>query len=362
MYRKKGSPYWWIAYRDASGRKIECSTETADRAKAALIEAERRTAVWVEKHHPAAIAAPPADPLFDDLLADYLESARLRRDITRDIYAGRALAAAFAGKRIRAIGAGDIRRYLDDRRQTGVSDSTLKRELAVFCAACNWAKDENGLDIPNPVARRKPGEPPGRTRWLTQAEAHQLLDAARQNGRAPWLFAFLTLALHTGMRRGELLGLEWTRVDLHHNLIYLNHQKNGKVGSVPLNAIARQALLAQARFRASYCPASPWVFADHAGNRLHSVTRSFHSACQAAGLTDFHIHDLRHTCAAWLVQAGVPLLEVAHLLRHHGIEMTQRYAHLAPDQARNAVKRLETLGDNPATGPVAVPKSGKITA
>ncbi len=348
MYRKKGSPYWWIAYRDASGRKIEQSTETTDRAAAALVESHARAAVWQAQHHPA--PPPLADPLFDDVLADYLESAQLRRDISRDIYASRHLAKTFAGQAIRAIQPADIRRYLDDRRREGVSDSTLKRELTVFCAACNWAKQENGLDIPNPVAHRKPGEPPGRMRWLTPEQADTLLAAAKGNRRAPWLADFIQLALMTGMRRGELLGLEWRRVDWRQNLIYLEQQKNGQRGSIPLNPTARDALLGRARFRATHCPASAWVFADHAGQRLRSVSRSFHSACMAAGLEDFHLHDLRHTCAAWLVQAGVPLLDVSQLLRHASIVMTQRYAHLAPHNARSAVAKLDA-GDNLATTP-----------
>jgi integrase len=74
---------------------------------------------------------------------------------------------------------------------------------------------------------------------------------------------------------------------------------------------------------------------------LQSVRRSFATACKAAGITDFHIHDLRHTCAAWAVQAGAPLLEVCHLLRHSDIRMTMRYAHLAPEHVRAVVQRLE---------------------
>lgn len=352
MYKRRGSPYWWIAYRDASGRKIERSTETADRAKAALIEAEARAAVWNAKHRPAPAAPVVANPLFDEILADYLESAQLRREITRDIYAGRILAQTFAGQPIRAIAAADIRRYQDDRRRAGVADATIKRELNVFCAALNWARDANGLDIPNPVAHHKPPAPPGRVRWLTHEAATTLLNRARANQRAPWLADFIELALMTGMRKGELLNLDWNRVDLKQRLIYFtapDQQKNRQLGSIPLNERARNALLGRANFRAGHCPASPWVFGDRQGQRIQRIDRSFRSACRAAGITDFHIHDLRHTCAAWLVQAGAPLLDVSYLLRHRSIEITQRYAHLAPHQARAAVERLEALDDNPAT-------------
>lgn len=360
MYRKKGSPYWWIAYRDAAGRKVERSTETTDRAQAALIESGARAAIWRERHQPA--GAPVPDPLFDDLFADYLESAALRRDITRDVYAGRKLAAAFAGRSIRSIGAADMRRYADDRRRAGVGDSTLKRELNVLCAAINWARDECGLDLPNPAARRKPSEPPGRVRWLAREDAARLLAAARANPRAPWLGDFIQLALHTGMRKSEMLQLEWRRVDFHQGLVYLERQKNGRLGSVPLNAAAREALLGRARFRAAHCPAAPWVFVERTGARLASVKRSFAAACRSAGIADFHIHDLRHTCASWLVQAGVPLLEVAQVLRHASIATTQRYAHLAPQQARNAVARLEGAGDNLATIPDTGSSQKRISA
>jgi hypothetical protein len=128
----------------------------------------------------------------------------------------------------------------------------------------------------------------------------------------------------------------------------------------PQNANARHTLLNRARFRAEQCPASPWVFCDQRGQRLANVQKSFVSACTAAGLADFHIHDLRHTCAAWLVQAGVPLLDVSNLLRHASVVMTQRYAHLAPTSARNAVAKL-AAGDNLATMPILPDEKTALT-
>jgi integrase len=71
------------------------------------------------------------------------------------------------------------------------------------------------------------------------------------------------------------------------------------------------------------------------------VKKAFTSACQGAGIRDFRIHDLRHTCAAWLVSAGVSLPEVRDLLGHTTVKMTERYAHLAPENVRVAVSVLE---------------------
>ncbi len=120
--------------------------------------------------------------------------------------------------------------------------------------------------------------------------------------------------------------------------------------SVPLNKVARQAILSRARFRAKHCPAATHVFCNPQGQRIANVQKSFVTTCRLAGITDFRTHNPRHTTAAWLVQAGVPLLEVSNLLRHASISMTQRYAHLAPASARNAVARInDATGDNLAT-------------
>jgi integrase len=84
------------------------------------------------------------------------------------------------------------------------------------------------------------------------------------------------------------------------------------------------------------------VFCREDGSRIQAVRRSFTTACKRAGIEDYHIDDMRHTCAAWLVSAGVPLTEVRDLLGHSSVKMTERYAHLAPENVRAAVARLET--------------------
>ena len=139
-----------------------------------------------------------------------------------------------------------------------------------------------------------------------------------------------------------MLGLEWRRVDLRSNLIYLDarHTKTKRRGSIPLNVAAKDALLGRARFRATHCPDSPWVFCHRDGRRIGDIKHSFTSACERARIEDFRIHDLRHTCAAWLVQAGAPLDRVRDLLGHTSIATTEIYAHLAPENVREAVNLL----------------------
>jgi len=132
-------------------------------------------------------------------------------------------------------------------------------------------------------------------------------------------------------------------VDLKQGLIHLEgkHTKAGKRRSVPISREVRAALLRRAGFRAEYCPDSPWVFASKDGSRGSNIREAFSTACREAGIRNFTIHDLRHTCAAWLVSAGAPLAEIRDLLGHSTILMTERYAHLAPDNLRTTVARFD---------------------
>jgi integrase len=162
----------------------------------------------------------------------------------------------------------------------------------------------------------------------------------------PWI----KLALHTGCRKGELLGLEWQRVDLHQRVIHLeaHHNKSKRRQTIPINEEARNALISRARFRTQYCPSTPWVFADKAGRRIKDIKKGFATACRRAGITDFRPHDLRHTCASWLVMRNVPLATVKAVLRHSSIVVTERYAHLAPESARKALALLDNRDVEPA--------------
>ena len=240
----------------------------------------------------------------------------------------------FTERRLSEIRALDVRRYIRERQRAGAAASTINKEIGLLSRAVRWANREFGMALQNPVEGLKQREPEGRVRWLTQRQAAALVAAAGLLGaRAAHLPDVITLALHTGMRKGELLGLEWARVDEAHHLVYLEaqHTKSARRRSIPLNGPAWAAL---ERRRA--VGAGPLVFGG-----VKDVKRSFAHACQLAGITDFRFHDLRHTFASWLVQAGVPLTEVRDLLGHASIEMTERYAHLAPERLRRAVGRLE---------------------
>lgn len=92
------------------------------------------------------------------------------------------------------------------------------------------------------------------------------------------------------------------------------------------------------------------MFAKADGERLGRLREGLKNACTSARITNFRIHDLRHTCASWMVSEGGPLLDVKEVLGHFAVKMTEKYAHLVPHRARDAVNQLgnRTLGSTPA--------------
>ena len=334
LFKKPNSSYWYADFTDASGRRVNRSTRTVDRKEALLakwkLEAHRQT-MWGEE---------PSRP-YDDLMLLYLQGpSRDKRAHDRDLYAAKKLTPFFQGRRLNDLGAADIQAYIDNRRAQGVGPGTINKELNLLSAALNYARRRLQWDVPNPIQSMRLKEPEGRLRWIDRSSAERLISAANQvRGYLP---DFIRLGLHTGMRKGEMLGLVWDRVDLERRMVYLTDkdQKNGKHGSIPLNAEAVAALERRKMHREQYCPSCPWVFANRHGERIANIRKGFESACAKAGITDFHPHDLRHTCAAWLVQDGVDIRVVCELLRHTSIQVTMRYAHLSSKNVRDAVERL----------------------
>jgi len=143
-------------------------------------------------------------------------------------------------------------------------------------------------------------------------------------------------ALATGCRAGEILGLEWSRVDLARKVAWLDHgtTKSGDGRGIPLNADAVAAL------ESTQGQHSRWCF-TFGGKRIHQSSTAWGLAKQRAGIEDFRFHDLRHTWASWHVQSGTSLPELMELGGWKSYEMVLRYAHLAPEKLSFVAGRIE---------------------
>jgi integrase len=177
--------------------------------------------------------------------------------------------------------------------------------------------------------------------FLTFDEAKLLVRAAD----AEW-HAMIVVALRCGLRQGELLGLQWSDLDLKKGLLRVKRNvyrgrvgspKGGKWRDVPLSDDAIKALKAHRHLR------SEWVFCTLDGRRLteNMCRKPLARIVAEAGLRHLSWHVLRHTFASHLAMRGVPLRHVQQLMGHSTIQMTERYAHLTPDVTRDAVRLLD---------------------
>ena len=183
-----------------------------------------------------------------------------------------------------------------------------------------------------------------RVRFLTKAEAQTLLVELSLKSQL-WHDISL-LAFHTGLRAGEIFSLRPSHFDKRNSALYVFETKSNRNRSIPLNTAALEVLQRNCVNHVDF------IFKEH-DRQIRNVNRIFPDAVKACQLNTptqdrrqrVVFHTLRHTFASWLVQAGTPLIVVSQLLGHKSLQMTMRYAHLAPTQGASAVKALEQFAD-----------------
>lgn len=274
------------------------------------------------------------DPIpFEGFAIEFLElySKQNKRSWQRDESSLKNLRPFFRGFNLQDVGPENVERYKAKRR-TEVSPGTVNREISclktMFNQAVSWGKLET-----NPLrAVKKLRENPPKERILSRDEARRLMECA-----APGLLPFLTIALNTGMRRGEILSLRWADADLAKCYINITdgNSKSGKGRKVPMNRQVYETLRALPRV-------SEFVFYNpETKTHVLDMKTAFHSACRAVGINGLRVHDLRHTAASWMVESGIDLATVSKILGHSTIQMTMRYTHPTPENMRQAVNKLE---------------------
>ena len=220
--------------------------------------------------------------------------------------------------------------------------ATVNRELALlkhmYSKAIEWGKYEE-----NPAKKVKllKGEVK-RVRFLMPDDVQKLLSNC-----ADHLKPIVTVAVHTGMRKGELLSLNWDQVNFEQGIISLLDTKNHKRRDISMNETVKATLTGMER-KGSY------VFSAEDGGSFGDVRRSFETALRRSGIQDFRFHDLRHTFASNLVMESVDIMTVKELMGHKDLTMTLRYTHLAPNHKTKAVNILDrVLSLNPPQSAVS---------
>ncbi len=300
--------------------------------------------------------SPEPVPLVDAIEA-FLNAKDHLRPRTQETYEGilnRLVDELPPGVMLQDVAPADLRSYI---RASSVTTATQRKRYRHLRTFFNWAVDEewqeeNPLEeVDQPKKEQKEAaylQPTDVQELLSTIEDH-ILDVRDAVGRIPdleWLHQMIRVAVATGLRRSELVALQWKDVDLRDRCLYVRHRgdfrtKGNAERRVPIRGDAEE-VLAQMHEEGD----SGAVFTDRDGKAIRPdrVTKRFKKMARKTGLDErIHFHSLRHTTGSWLAMQGVPMQQIQVILGHSDSKVTERYSHLAPETLDRAME--ETFGE-----------------
>lgn len=318
-YRGKWSAIWHDGGTRRESLGLEASQENRPAAQQAFDE-------WLTDRR--RIDAQPSGPVTIKQILDAYHKAVPGQSPRRALYA------EFGSRTPAAIDRTVCENYAAKRAKAKIRPSTIHTELGILRSALLMAAKAKWISEAPEVYRPAPSPP--RDRWLTPEEAQALIEGAGSRH----IRLFILLALHTGARRGAILDLTWDRVDLEHSRI--DFTAPGR----PTGRKRRSAVPIQPGLHSALLEAYSARLSDHviefAGQAVKSVKRAFREAASRAKLERVTPHTLRHTAATWAAQEGAPMWEIAGMLGHTTIEITQKvYAKHHPDHLKQASSAIE---------------------
>lgn len=338
VFKRDGK--WWLDFNDATGRRRRINTKTTDKRVATEILNDKLAKV-AKREHLGVID--DTGMSFADFAAEWWKRiAHTLKPRTQERWKGiveNHLKPAFTGT-LRAINLAQVEAYRSRRAVAGAAPATINREVDVLRHMTARAALWEYLAV-DPLGGRGTlkslREPKGRVRYLLPEEITKLLNACDVVGAdaeltGPYLRAFVTVALNTGMRRNEILGLERRSIDWSQRTTTIDGTKNGESRIIRLNGIAIEALKAlPPRLD------TPKLFPF----KPNQITTAVVRAIRRAGIADFRLHDCRHTFASYQAMSGTVGKGLQDLLGHKDGRMTERYTHISDKYLMEAVDRVQ---------------------
>jgi len=369
--RERPDKGWYVLTDYRGQRKAKCFGKDKKQAK---LFADKLTAriKWAEQSGEAVALSTPDGkiPTVKDYLMDWLITyvAVHCKATTATGYrqwVDKYLIPALGDRRLHEVTRADIKRLIADLAGRGLKKQTIHNILTPFKEAYNHAIDD-GLVATNPVARtgrltRSKDDRKAHIQPLSRDEVATLLKVTEK--RYPVIYPLLLCAARTGLRQGELIGLQWGDVDFRGRFIEvrraivrrrLTTTKSHKIRRVDMTPQLAQALQRlqetrslEAGLKAKALP--DWVFLTPSWTRWDdsNLRRAFHWCLGKAEIRRVRFHDLRHTYASLMGEAGAPPKYVQEQLGHASIQVTMDiYSHLFPGGNREWVKKLDEPVDN----------------
>ena len=343
--RSTGGKTYYLSYRDDRGRQRlyklanaadvppQQAQQLCDRARNKIVMGEDPSKQRGELRSSVTVAE-----FFNESYLPYIKSYKRSWNTDESVFRNHILP-LIGTVFMDAVNSEDIGRVLA-RAGTRLSDATVNRLLVllryVFNLAIRWRVA--GV-VSNPTAAHKLKRLTNhRERFLSAAETQRLI-AAVNASLNPMLRYIIPFLLLTGARKREVLDAQWRDVDKERSFWRIPITKSGRERHVPLSAAALALLDSLPRRR--HCH---WIFANPKTLKPYvSIFSSWNTARTAAGLSNLRVHDLRHSFASFLVNAGCSLYEVQKILGHSSAAMTQRYSHLSQDSLLRAASQASAF-------------------
>lgn len=222
------------------------------------------------------------------------------------------------------------------------SPASVVRYLSALSHTFTIAVKEWGWLEDSPMRKvTKPKESRGRVRFLSDDERMRLLKICKESSN-PYLYVVVVLALSTGMRQGEIMGLTWDVVDLNQGRAILHETKNGERRAVAITGHALELIKELSKVRRidsnSLFPSKENALQKP--QKTMDLRSPWEAAVKKAKLQDFKFHDLRHSAASYLAMNGASLAEIAEVLGHKTLQMVKRYAHLSEGHTARVVASM----------------------
>lgn len=316
----------------------------AGAAKAFIEEIEQRARGQVRQQSNTP-AGGRLGPTLAEFKSEFLDWARAHNKPSevdgKEMVLRRHLLPALGHLRLGEIRRREIDRFKSAKLKQGLDPKTVNNIVAVLSKLLKLAVQWEVIDHAPPVGLLKVAKP--EFDFLTFDEADRLLCGAEPE-RETWVM--ILVAVRTGLRQGELLALQWDDVDLVKGVLHVRRAVARGIVGTPKSNRSRFVTLSPQTVRglkAHRHLRGDLVFSQEDGSMLtkgeckHPLWR----ACKRAGLRRIGWHVLRHTFASHLAMRGKPMKVIQELLGHATMEMTMRYAHLAPAVHRDAVAALD---------------------
>lgn len=232
-------------------------------------------------------------------------------------------------------------RLLNDpgRRGFKISNATVNRYLASISSLFGWLLKEKHWIQKNPVTDiRKPKVNNSRRRFLSDEELPRLLIACDES-RNPYLGVIVRVALLTGMRRGEIMNLTWKDIDFEDKQIFLEETKNGDSRTISM-VDKLEKVLKGLMGDVCYSINTLLFPGEEDPSKPRDIRSAWERALKVAEIEDFKFHDLRHSAASIMLEAGVSHMVIARILGHRVLNTTLRYSHLSDKGAREALAHI----------------------